>query len=120
MGSATAMIWASDSLNRELMFVRPWPPHPTMAMLTFSLGGTNRGPPKTWRGTMVKAAIAPDVAPINFLRLRRPVEGWAFFTLSKYGAPQSLSRPSWKRRRSDRFLVVGSGPSRFRLTPREV
>src|SRR5665213_1025872 len=69
MGSAMVMICASFSLKSASMLVRPWPPQPIRAMFTFSLGGTNPGPPSTWRGTMVNAVTAPAVAPINFLRL---------------------------------------------------
>ena len=38
---------------------------PDDQLFTFSLGGTNFGPPKTWRGTMVKAVLASAVLAMN-------------------------------------------------------
>src|ERR1043166_1842614 len=37
-------------------------------MFTFSLGETKRGPPRTWRGTMVRAATLAVVGPRNLRR----------------------------------------------------
>src|SRR5690348_1272903 len=44
-------------------------------MLTFSLGATNFGPPKTWRGTRLKPATAPAVVAGNFRRVKGLVDG---------------------------------------------
>src|SRR5258707_12678568 len=40
-----------------MRLARPIPPTPMPAILSLSLGGTNPRP-KTWRGTMVRAAVA--------------------------------------------------------------
>ena len=48
------------SRSRLRRFAPPMPPMPMPAMFIFSLGGTFRGPPSTWRGT-----IAPAAAPAN-------------------------------------------------------
>src|SRR5581483_10152552 len=64
-----AMICASGSLKSDSMFVRPCPPQPTIAMLTFSLGATNPGPPSTCRGTRENTAAVPALARINRRRL---------------------------------------------------
>src|SRR6266481_5774397 len=63
------MICASASARSERILVLPWPPAPMMAMFTFSLGETKRGPPSTWRGTMVRAATPAVVAPRNLRRV---------------------------------------------------
>src|SRR4029077_898640 len=41
-----------------MRLARPLPPTPTPAMLSLSLGGT-KPRPRTWRGTIVRAAAAP-------------------------------------------------------------
>ena len=51
------------------MLVRPCPPAPMIATLTLSLGATKRGPPRTCRGTMVKAAAAAAVVAMNSRRV---------------------------------------------------
>ena len=63
-GSATAMIWQSSSCMRARAFVRPCPPTPMTATFTLSLGGTKRGPPSTWRGTMVLLALVALVETV--------------------------------------------------------
>ena len=60
------------------MLARPMPPTPTPAMLTRSLGAIRRGPPSTWRGTMVKAAAASAALRTNCRRgsfISMPVAG---------------------------------------------
>ena len=56
------MTWQSFSWNSERRLVSPWPPAPISATFTLSLGATNPGPPRTWRGTIVAAAAAVAVA----------------------------------------------------------
>src|SRR5438132_5889493 len=72
------MIWASGSLRSERILVLPCPPAPMMAMLTFSLGGTNFGPPSTCRGRIVKAATEVAVAPRNLRRVIGDLVGGVF------------------------------------------
>src|ERR1039457_1167629 len=73
------MICASAWLNRPRTFTWPWPPQPTMAMLIFSLGATNFGPPRTCRGTREKPATVAAVAARNLRRVSGEVESSAFF-----------------------------------------
>ena len=61
-GSAMAMIWQSGSWRSARTLRSPWPPTPMTATLTLSLGATNRGPPRTCRGTIVAAAAVAVVA----------------------------------------------------------
>ena len=49
--------------------MRPWPPTPMMATFTLSLGATNPGPPRTWRGRIVAAATADAAVVMNWRRL---------------------------------------------------
>src|SRR3954454_3651145 len=66
-----AMTWASACLNRPARRLDlPWPPAPTRAMLILSLGAMCLGPPRTWDGTIVKAAVAAAEA---FRKSRRVV-----------------------------------------------
>ena len=64
-----AMTRASFSRSRAWTFLRPRPPAPTRAMFTFSLGGTNPGPPSTCRGTIEIPAKAVAAEPSNSLRV---------------------------------------------------
>src|SRR2546428_9559919 len=63
------MTWQSLSWNRERRLVRPWPPTPMMATFTLSLGATNLGPPRTWRGRIVAAATAEAAVVMNSRRV---------------------------------------------------
>src|SRR5581483_4880589 len=51
-----------------------------MAMLIFSLGATNFGPPNTWRGTRVNPATVAAVAARNLRRFNGVLTGSGFFT----------------------------------------
>src|SRR5436190_24291856 len=90
------MICASGSARRERILVLPWPPAPSMAMFTFSLGETKRGPPSTWRGTMVRAATPAVVAPRNLRRVNWRLDFGLFIMVRRVLAPVYSKRTPWQ------------------------
>ncbi len=95
------MTCTSARFRSSRMFCSPRPPAPTRATLTFSLGGTKRGPPSTWRGRMLNAVTA--VAAV--LMKERRVEGVIFMGRETERKPAA----SLRRRFGEENLFFGAG-----------
>ena len=85
--ASATMFWPPATSASALLI--PIPPAPIIATFSVSLGATNPGPPRTFRGTMVnpKAALA-----MVETKLRRVILSFCMFSLMGGGNERPIRR----------------------------